>query len=72
MKTRLILAASALTLLLSACGHMQHKEGFASVSRADGYDYAYMARIERQAEATGTKIIWIHPPMLKKDKVHDD
>jgi protein involved in sex pheromone biosynthesis len=72
MKTRLILAASASTLLLSACGHMQHKEGYTAIQSNDGYDRVYMARVERAAEATGTKIIWVNPPQIKKSKTHDD
>ncbi len=73
MKTRLIFAAaSASTLLLSACGHMQHKEDFAAIRSDDGYDHVYMARVEKAAEAVGTKIIWVNPPQIKKTKTHDD
>ena len=71
-KTRLILAASALTLFLPGCGHIEHKEGFAANANPEGYDYAYMARVERQAEATGTTVIWINPPTIKKAKPHGD
>jgi hypothetical protein len=66
MKTRLLLAASALTLLMPACSWMHHKSDFAGNSYNDGYDHAYMAAVERQAESTGTQIIWINPPQAKK------
>ena len=71
MKIRLILAASALTMLLPACGHMEHKEGLAASQYNDGYDHAYMDKVERAAQTTGTQIIWINPPKAKTTDGHD-
>lgn len=70
MKIRPLLAVSALTLLLPACSSMDHKT--ASIGYDDGYDHAYMAKVEKQAENNGTEVIWINPPQAKKDKTHDE
>jgi hypothetical protein len=69
MKIRLLLATSALMLVLPACS----TTGNTLASRYDdGYDHAYMAKVERAAEASGTEIIWINPPKAKKsDDQHD-
>ena len=70
MKIRPLLAVCALTLLLPACKSMDHKSASVA-SYEDGYDHAYMARVERMAQSTGTEIIWVNPPQAKKTKTHD-
>ncbi len=70
MKIRPLLAICALTMLLPACSSMGHNTAAASYN--DGYDHAYMAKIERQAENNGTQVIWINPPQVKKDKTGND
>ena len=71
MKIRLLLVACAMTILLPACSTTGNT--LASAPRYDdGYDHAYMAKVERAAEGTGTQIIWINPPKAKKSDGHDD
>ena len=71
MKIRLLLAVCATTMLLPACSTTGNT--LASTPRYDdGYDHVYMARVEKQAQATGTQIIWINPPKAKKSDGHDD
>jgi hypothetical protein len=70
MKIRPLLAVCALTLLMPACSSMDHKTASAP-SYNDGYDHAYMAKIERQAESTGTQIIWVNPPQAKQPVGHN-
>ena len=71
MKIRLLLAACALTTLLGACSTTGNTLASAP-SYNDGYDHAYMNRVEKAAQATGTQIIWINPPKAKtSDGRHD-
>ena len=69
MKIRLLLAVCATVVLLPACS-TTGKTLASAPSYNDGYDRAYMARVERQARNTGTDVKWIHPPM--KSDGHDN
>lgn len=71
MKIRLLLATTALVLVLPACTTTGNTLASAPAYN-DGYDHAYMARIERAAQSTGTQIIWVNPPKLKKADDHHD
>ena len=71
MKIRLLLATSAVMLVLPACSTTGNTLASAP-SYNDGYDHAYMAKIERAAESTGTQILWINPPKAKKGNDHND
>jgi hypothetical protein len=70
MKIRLLLATSAL-VLLPACATTTGNTMVSAASHNDGYDRAYMARVERAARNSGTDITWINPPKLKSDDHHD-
>jgi len=70
MKIRLLLATSAL-MLLPACTTTGNTM-VSAASQNDGYDHAYMARVERAARNTGTEVTWINPPKLKAPDDHHE
>lgn len=60
MKIRLLFAIGVL-VLLSACSTTGNTLA-SSAKYDDGYDHAYMARVERAARDSGTEVQWVNPP----------
>jgi len=58
MKTKL-LAIIAVSALISACS--------TTGSNSAGFDTDKMRAVEYAAQKTGTDIIWVHPPIKKKE-----
>lgn len=66
MNVRLLLAASAVALLLPACATMDSKDAAVKKSHSS-VDESYVARVERAARNRGITVVWVHQPTTRPD-----